>query len=328
LIWQTDVGKRIRESPAVANGTIFLGNKDKHIYALDIASGRVKWRQATDCEYFSSPTVYFDKVLIKGRKVKWGGSEHRLYALDAVNGSILWKYEGAYAWWDNLLSPPAVLTLPEVTPDNKLKAYVLYPLSETSIDLINIYTSKSEGKILDRSKSTLALRPCSLATNKIFIFLGWGFHGKIVGYYSVNLPLSLIQGLTLYSTVVDDIVSPPAISGDYLFTTGKRVYGVNISRLTKRWRSGVQFQIQRNFPPTIGMDMLFIADHNKRVYAFKGTEEQRLHQSLEVGANIATDPVYEAIMLSGAVRWPSICYLCGESPKKETAYPSPKADIG
>jgi len=149
LIWQTDVGKRIRESPAVANGTIFLGNKDKHIYALDIASGRVKWRQATDCEYFSSPTVYFDKVLIKGRKVKWGGSEHRLYALDAVNGSILWKYEGAYAWWDNLLSPPAVLTLPEVTPDNKLKAYVLYPLSETSIDLINIYTSKSEGKILD-----------------------------------------------------------------------------------------------------------------------------------------------------------------------------------
>jgi outer membrane protein assembly factor BamB len=38
--WRFSTGKRVHSSPAVVDGTVYVGSNDGHVYALDAATGR------------------------------------------------------------------------------------------------------------------------------------------------------------------------------------------------------------------------------------------------------------------------------------------------
>ena len=44
--WTFATGAALHSSPAVADGTVFIGSRDNHVYALDAASGDLRWRFA------------------------------------------------------------------------------------------------------------------------------------------------------------------------------------------------------------------------------------------------------------------------------------------
>ena len=44
-------------SPAVVDGVIHVGSWDNYVYALDAASGELRWRYETGDSVFSSPAV-------------------------------------------------------------------------------------------------------------------------------------------------------------------------------------------------------------------------------------------------------------------------------
>jgi len=72
-------------SPAVMGGTVYIGSGDQHVYALDAATGALRWSFATGDVVHSSPAVADGVVYI-------GSWDRNLYAIDATTGRERWRY--------------------------------------------------------------------------------------------------------------------------------------------------------------------------------------------------------------------------------------------
>jgi outer membrane protein assembly factor BamB len=73
-------------SPVVWNATVYFGSGDGNIYALDAASGAVKWKFQTGDVVHASPAIA-DGVLFVG---SW---DSYFYALDATTGKLRWRFK-------------------------------------------------------------------------------------------------------------------------------------------------------------------------------------------------------------------------------------------
>jgi eukaryotic-like serine/threonine-protein kinase len=73
-------------SPAVADGVVYFGSGDHHVYALDARSGALRWKFATGNVVHASPAVSDGLVFI-------GSWDRYLYALDAKTGQPVWKFQ-------------------------------------------------------------------------------------------------------------------------------------------------------------------------------------------------------------------------------------------
>jgi outer membrane protein assembly factor BamB len=73
-------------SPVVADGAVFFGSGDGHLYAVDAATGNLRWRFRTADVVHASP-AFADGVVYAG---SWDG---RFYAVDARSGAQRWMFQ-------------------------------------------------------------------------------------------------------------------------------------------------------------------------------------------------------------------------------------------
>ncbi len=73
-------------SPVVANGAVYFGSGDTNIYALDGATGDLKWKFKTGDVVHSSPAIS-DGTLFAG---SW---DSYFYALDSATGKEKWRFK-------------------------------------------------------------------------------------------------------------------------------------------------------------------------------------------------------------------------------------------
>lgn len=74
-------------SPVLAQGAVYFGSGDGHLYALDANSGDLKWKFKTGDVIHASP-AYADGVLFVG---SW---DRYFYAVDAATGKEKWRFQG------------------------------------------------------------------------------------------------------------------------------------------------------------------------------------------------------------------------------------------
>ena len=74
-------------SPVVTGGTVYFGSGDGHLYALDAASGELRWKFKTGDVVHASP-AYANGV------VYFGSWDSYFYALDARTGAEKWRFHG------------------------------------------------------------------------------------------------------------------------------------------------------------------------------------------------------------------------------------------
>jgi eukaryotic-like serine/threonine-protein kinase len=86
--WRFATGGYVSSTPAVADGTVYVGSQDDHMYALDAGTGTEQWRFEADGRIFSSPAVADGTVYIGSG---WG--DFAVYALDAADGTVQWRFE-------------------------------------------------------------------------------------------------------------------------------------------------------------------------------------------------------------------------------------------
>src|SRR6266700_5111927 len=108
--WKFKTDGRVPSTPAVANGAVFFLSYDSNFYAVDAASGALKWKFATGGERrFAAKHLHgmepagetmpdpFDFFLsspaVAGGIVFFGSSDTNVYALDAANGALKWKFK-------------------------------------------------------------------------------------------------------------------------------------------------------------------------------------------------------------------------------------------
>jgi eukaryotic-like serine/threonine-protein kinase len=73
-------------SPAAVNGVVYFGSGDGNVYALEAASGKLKWKFGTGDVVHASPAVVNGTVFI-------GSWDSYFYALDAATGQQKWRFK-------------------------------------------------------------------------------------------------------------------------------------------------------------------------------------------------------------------------------------------
>ena len=85
LAWRFDTGNEAFSSPAVVNGTAYVGSLNNAVYALNAATGTQRWMFRTDGAVNSSPAVLGGKAYV-------GSEGNRVYAIGVVHGVQRWVY--------------------------------------------------------------------------------------------------------------------------------------------------------------------------------------------------------------------------------------------
>src|SRR5437879_6036843 len=75
-------------SPVVGQGTVYFGSGDGNLYALDGASGDLRWK-------FHSGDVAHSSPALADGAVYFGSWDTFFYAVDAVTGKEKWRFKGA-----------------------------------------------------------------------------------------------------------------------------------------------------------------------------------------------------------------------------------------
>ena len=90
LAWTFEAEDGVESSPAIAGGTVYFGSLDGHLYALDLATGKQRFRYAAGGEIKSSPAVRDGLVYV-------GDEAGTFHAVDARTGARRWAFEAGGA---------------------------------------------------------------------------------------------------------------------------------------------------------------------------------------------------------------------------------------
>jgi outer membrane protein assembly factor BamB len=83
--WTFKCGDGVEGAPAVAGGTVYVGSYDKHLYALELATGKPKWKVKLG-PIKASPSVKGDRVYV-------GDLNGMFHCLSAADGKTIWTFE-------------------------------------------------------------------------------------------------------------------------------------------------------------------------------------------------------------------------------------------
>jgi outer membrane protein assembly factor BamB len=95
-IWFFNTDDVVTATPAVVDGTVYVGDWAGTFYALGLADGKPRWHYRTKVQR----QVYAGQIVssaavadVAGRRTVYFGSGATMYALDAADGSLRWKHD-------------------------------------------------------------------------------------------------------------------------------------------------------------------------------------------------------------------------------------------
>jgi outer membrane protein assembly factor BamB len=88
--------RTVQSSPAVANGTVFIGARDGFLYALDAATGALRWRVDHHVSWVNSSPAVADGVVYDG-----SSDAHFEQAVEALSGRELWRTPTEVPVWSS-----------------------------------------------------------------------------------------------------------------------------------------------------------------------------------------------------------------------------------
>src|SRR5712692_295594 len=91
--WKFKAKDGIESAAAIVNGTVYVGSLDEHLYALDLATGQVKWTYQSDPAkgikvgpIRSSPSVRDGLIYV-------GDADGMFHCVEAATGKKRWTFD-------------------------------------------------------------------------------------------------------------------------------------------------------------------------------------------------------------------------------------------
>jgi len=128
LLWSYTTGGAVDSSPTVADGTVYVGSNDHKIYALNQTTGTLIWNYTTEGIVYSSPALADGAVFI--------GSSDRVYALDVTTGALIWNYTTG---WRVTSSPTVADGIVFIGCTSSTRGWIMCALNQTTGALIWSY---------------------------------------------------------------------------------------------------------------------------------------------------------------------------------------------
>ncbi|MCF8026174.1 MAG: PQQ-binding-like beta-propeller repeat protein [Desulfobacteraceae bacterium] len=241
--WSRNLGGDVASTPAVdAEGYVYAGSGDGHVYCLEPIAGAIEWRfpagAAGRGHFFSSPALDEER-----NRLYIGSTDHHLYALDMDTGERIWRFQTG----SKIVSSPAIGFdhtvyigsldgfLYAVNPDGTLKWRFDAKTEIRGSPALDRDGTIFFGSSLFQGEANPDNGLYAISTvgqKKWFVQKHNGFAGSPVIADSGTLVVSSWDnriygssrsgGLEMYKTFDDDVISAPALgSRGYLFAGAK-----------------------------------------------------------------------------------------------------------
>jgi outer membrane protein assembly factor BamB len=86
LVWRLNIKNGVEMGGQIEDGIFYTGANDGQFYAIEAASGRVKWSMPIESEGLGKPTVV-------GKRIYFMAGNHVVYALNSDDGKVVWSYK-------------------------------------------------------------------------------------------------------------------------------------------------------------------------------------------------------------------------------------------
>ncbi|HEV8194275.1 MAG TPA: PQQ-binding-like beta-propeller repeat protein, partial [Ktedonobacterales bacterium] len=83
-VWSYLTSGAVLGTPAVFNGTVYVGAEDSTLYALDADTGKLRWRFENTSTFFAAPLMHDGVVYAPSQ-------DGHVYALDERTGALFWR---------------------------------------------------------------------------------------------------------------------------------------------------------------------------------------------------------------------------------------------
>ncbi len=282
-------------APVVADGTCYFACSDR-VYAVDLATGNLKWRYPSDRGLGGS--VKSSLALYKGN-VYLGVGDGNLYCLSADTGTFRWAYQ----------TRGAIRCPPVITDDG-----VLYVGTDDS-NLYAIDAISGEGNVWDRTFAAKDDIAVGIAVGSGMI-LAASMDGGVYGVTATSgklrwPPFRMTSAPTRSSPLISDNIA--------IMASSNMMYGLTTRSGQMRWSVTLSGEIAAT-PALAGTD-LFVPCRDKKLYAYslsgrtpvlKWTAPATLDGMPLSSPTVANDTVYvtcskgvvEAFAVSdGALKW-------------------------
>ncbi len=210
FLWKYPTDGGIASSPCVYEGIVFVGSADRVLYAVDAESGRIQWTCPTQGRIWSSPRAAFGHVF-------FGSDDRHLYAVNVQGGRVAWKFE----------ADGKVRSSPAVGED------AIYVGCEGGI----VYAVDTGGKARWRFRARRGVTSSPAFTEEMIYI---GSQDRYV------YALDLRSGWLAWRYRTDGpVISSPAVSGDILFvgSADGHLYALDAGSGRLVWRHATDGQV-------------------------------------------------------------------------------------
>ena len=270
------------------DGAVYIGSTDGVLYAIDAASGRLRWRYATDHKIVGGASV----IRAPGSGRTWivvGSHDSYLHCVDAATGERVWRYET-----DNYINgTPAVADGKVVAGGCDAKIHVVSAADGSLLQRIDTGSYIAASVTVKGARAYVGnygneVVCANLNTGRI----AWRYEDREKAYYStpaVTGQLVLIGGRDKRLHAIDRqkgkqrwtfptrgaVDSSPVVWRDKVIVGSEdgRLYMVNLRDGSEFWSYDIGEAITA--PPAVGQGMIVVGAGDGVVYAFDMTGKPR-----------------------------------------------------
>ncbi len=248
-------------SPVVSAGLAIFAAADGNVYALDLATGRERWRYPAQTLFRSSPAVAEGYVVV-------GGADGHVYALNLADGKLRWRGETEGATLDSEKEGFDRKTIQGSPAIAGGKVYV------GSRDAHLYAFDLATGKRLWR-----AGRPAPWVVTSPVVWGGRIYFGSSDGHYVVAVDPDSGKRVWLVRTP-DNVIASPVLADATLYVADMsgNLFALDPATGAERWRTGLGPRVYSTPVPTDGN--LYLGADDGAVYALRAAEGPSIRRAV------------------------------------------------
>jgi outer membrane protein assembly factor BamB len=272
-LWNYTVSQIVRSALAVADGTVYFGSENGILYALDAATGALKWT------YPTGNTIARSHPSVANGIVYIGSYTGYVYAINAATGQEVWKYDTG----DKVRGCPAVVD-----------GTVYVGSASDTMYALDAATGALKWSFLTSPAGDIRCSP-AVADGKVY----FGNQDDQV------FCLDATTGQKIWNyTTGGDVFSSPAVAYGlvYIGSDDYTVYALNMTTGKQVWNYTMDGRAAYA-SPVVADGLLFMGDYDTgTVYCLNATTGQEVWK-LPMGGSIrGPTPVVDGILFAGTFK--------------------------
>jgi outer membrane protein assembly factor BamB len=250
-LWVYPMGSVLTE-PAIGidDGTVYVVSSDGNLYALEAASGLLKWK------YFFGGNSWSSPALLPDGKIVFGTHSGSLHCVD-FDGQLIWTYRGG--------SSP-IYSAPTLSRDNSI---VYYSGLDSFIHLVNASNGNPVAKFAvpysGQMKTSVSIS--SLDDSLLFGSYQAPNPGNYIYSFHPNGTLNYVKGHS-FDCDIENSVSFSTSGGSYFYGCGSSFYCRDLTSGEIRWTISLPASISQGGTAVHPSGIIFFATWSSNAFLY------------------------------------------------------------